>query len=340
VSARSKPGLRAGLALAAVAATVALALPGRTQPADVVWDLVNEYPATSIAGEADALFAELVRQKTGGRVVIRPMPGATSGLRSREQLVAVTDGRVAMADSFGGALGAESPAFLLSSLPLVASSLGDARALYATARPLYERLFAGRHQKLLFVTPWPPSGIWSAAPVGTVEALKALRIRTYDKTATDVFSRIGAQAQEISFADVMPKLQSGEINAVLSSGDGGAGRALWQYLRHFSEIVYTLPLSFGAVSADALARLDDGTRAAVEEAGRETTERQWAAMSGRVAMNYEQMRRNGVVIDTQPPPDVIAALRASAEQSLNEWEAHADPDAVKLLRAHRARSPR
>ena len=38
------------------------------------------------------------------------------------------------------------------------------------------------------------------------------------------------------FNEVVGKLEAGEINAVLSSGDGGAGRSLWKYLDHFSEI--------------------------------------------------------------------------------------------------------
>ena len=54
-------------------------------------DLINEYPATSASGEADAFFAEAVRRKTDGRVIIRPIPDAKSGLRTREQVVADPD---------------------------------------------------------------------------------------------------------------------------------------------------------------------------------------------------------------------------------------------------------
>jgi len=46
----------------------------------------------------------------------------------------------------------------------------------------------------------------------------------------------------LSFADTMPKLVDGSINAVLSSGDGDAGRELWQFLPYFSEITYALPI--------------------------------------------------------------------------------------------------
>ncbi|MEA2872514.1 MAG: hypothetical protein QOH67_2490 [Hyphomicrobiales bacterium] len=322
---------------AAAALTVALSAPA---PAQVTLDLINEYPATSISGEADTFFAEAVKRKSDGRVLIQPIPDAKSGLRSRDQLKAVTDGKFAMANSVGGTLGEESPVFLLSSLPFVTPTMEDARALYAAARPLYENLFAERKQKLLYVVPWPPSGIWSAAPVNDIGALKALKIRTYDNTGTEVLAKVAAAAAIVSFSDLDPKLEKGEINAVLSSGDGGAGRQLWKYLRNFSEVGYARPLSFGSVSLAAWTSLDDAGRAAIEDAARETTERQWAALAGRLSENFARMRQNGVAIDEKPPADVMAALRAAAETVVTDWSNRAGPEAQRVLREYQARRAR
>ena len=83
--------------------TLALLTPAAAQT--ITLDLINEYPATSISGEADAFFASAVKRKTEGRVVIRPIPDAKSGLRSRDQLKAVSEGRFAMANTVGGTLG-------------------------------------------------------------------------------------------------------------------------------------------------------------------------------------------------------------------------------------------
>lgn len=297
----------------------------------VTWTLIDEYPDTAIPGQADAFFAEAVARETAGKVAITPLPGAKSGLRSRDQVQAVKDGRYAMANSFGGALADESPVFLMSSLPFVTASAAEARALYEKSLPIYEKLFAERGQKLLFVTPWPPSGIWSAAAVNGEPALKALKIRTYDKTGTEMFERVSTAASVVSYADLPPKLQSGEVNAVLSSGDGGAGRQLWKYLPHFSEIVYAVPLSFGTVSLADWKALDDKTRAEVEKAGAATTAHQWEAMNGRVETNYARMRENGVTIDTKPPAAVMDALRGAAKDTLADWRTKAGPEASKVL---------
>ena len=269
-------------------ALIATAQPGSAQ---VTLDLINEYPANSISGEADAFFADVVKRKTDGRVVFHPIADAKSGLRTREQIKAVSDGKFAMATSFGGALGEESPLFLLSSLPFVSPTDADARKLYDIAQPLYEKLFAERQQKLLYVVPWPPSGVWSAAPLVTTDALKSLKIRTYDKTSTDVLTKVAASATLVSFNDLNAKLETGDLNAVLSSGDGGAGRQLWKYLRHFSAVGYATPLSFGAISMQAWSSLDDGGRRALEEAGRETSAHQWAALASRLILRPHARQR-------------------------------------------------
>jgi TRAP-type C4-dicarboxylate transport system substrate-binding protein len=318
----------------AVAVTFALGAPAAAQT--VTLDLINEYPATSISGEADAFFAETVKRKSEGRVVINTIPDAKSGVRSRDQLKAVSDGRFGMANTVGGTLADESPVFLLSSLPFVTPTMEDARTLYEAAKPLYEQLYAERRQKLLYVVPWPPSGIWSAAPIRDAAALKALTIRTYDKTGTDVMAKVAASAAIVSFSELNGKLEAGEINAVLSSGDGGAGRQLWKYLRYFSEVGYALPLSFTSISLSAWTKLDEAGRAAIEAAARETTQRQWAALAGRLSENFARMRANGVNIDEKPPADVMNALRAAAETVVADWSTRAGPEAQRVLRKYQA----
>jgi TRAP-type C4-dicarboxylate transport system substrate-binding protein len=321
--------MRPALHLAATLLAVALA--SKADAGDVTWTLINEYPATSLTAEADAAFATAVERRIGNRVVIQPLPDAGSGLRTREQLAAVSDGRHAMANSFGGALAEESPFFLLSSLPFLTGSVAESRALYEVARPTYEALFAERNQKLLYVTPWPPTGLWSDRAIDSAQALRELRIRTYDRTSMELFARIATTANVISFSDLEPRLASGEYNAVLSSGDGGAGRRLWRHLRHFTGIVYAVPLSFASVSLPAWNALDEATRAEIEAAAREITERNWAAITGRVEQNFATMRENGVAIDEHPPPEVMEILRAAAAQSIAEWQEHTGEEGRRLL---------
>src|SRR5437870_7914082 len=110
------------LATVACAAVVGVS----AQVSAATWVLANEYPATSLPGEGDAYFAKAVADRVAGKLVIEAQLDAKSGFKSREQLKAVAEGKLAMADSFAGALGDEDPIFLLSSLPFVAANSAEA----------------------------------------------------------------------------------------------------------------------------------------------------------------------------------------------------------------------
>jgi TRAP-type transport system periplasmic protein len=318
-------------ALSTLAALTFVTCPAQAQT--TVWIMPTEYPATAMPGEGVTAFAAAVEKRLAGRLVIKPALNNEMAIKSADMPAAVAAGRAQAADAFGGAMGGVNPAFALSSLPFVTASLDDARRLSDTARPLYIRTFASLGLKLLYVTPWPPSGIWSKTPLASAVDIKALAIRTYDSTSTDVFKAAGANAQNLSFNEVMPKLADASVTAVLSSGDGGAGRRLWTVLPHFTAVNYAYPLSFAFVSQAAFDALAPEDRKAVEAAAAETETRQWAAMSGRLERNFATMRENGVTITATPPEDVMLALRTAARPAVDAWAAAASADGKAALAA-------
>ncbi|MGS1009848.1 TRAP transporter substrate-binding protein [Achromobacter anxifer] len=294
--------------------------------------MATEYPATSMPGQGVSTFAELVRAKTAGNVVIDASYDASKGIKSADMIDAVQARKVDAGDAFAGALATKYPLFGVSSLPFLADSLSKARNLNKAARPAYEKLLAAHGQKLLYTTPWPASGIWSKQKLDSVAALKKLSIRTYDATSQDVMQKAGARAQNISFADAMPLIASGEVNAVLSSGDGGAGRKLWEHLPNFAEINYAMPISVATMNLQAYQALDARTRRAIDQAAAQTETEQWKRIDGRLQQNYANMRKNGVAINTSVPLPVRRALKDAAADSVKNWKAAAGPEAAAILK--------
>lgn len=314
------PGLLATAMLTALSAHAATTL-----------QMTTEYPATSMPGLGVSTFAEQVKEKSHGNIVIETSFDASKGFKSADMVDAVQARKVDAADAFAGGLANKYPIFGVSSLPFLADSLGKARALRDAARPTYERFLAAHGQKLLYTTPWPPSGIWSKAPIKTVADLKALSIRTYDDVSQATMTRAGAKAQNISFADAMPRLASGEVNAVLSSGDGGAGRKLWQYLPYFTEVNYAMPLSIATMNLEAYKALDAAGRKAVDQAAAATEAEQWKRMEGRLEENRANMRKNGVTIEAKVAPAVQQALHQAASTALADWQAKTGADGKAIL---------
>jgi TRAP-type C4-dicarboxylate transport system substrate-binding protein len=323
--------------LFAVLGVSILACTGMAQahPPAEQWALANEYPASTLAGEGDEFFAKSVADKTRGKIAIVTMPDAKLGYKSREQLKAVAEGKIAMADSFAGAIAEDHAIFGLASLPFVVRDVAQARALYDAARPAYEKAFAKFNQKLLYSTPWPPTGLWTKRQATTLDAVKKLRVRTYDQTGTDLFRRLGASASLVSFADLPAKLAAGEIDAVLSSGDGGAARKLWDVLTHFDEINYAIPLSFTTVNLDKWKALDAPTRRAVEAAAAESEAHQWQAVEARVRLNYKHMRDRDMAIHDELDDELRVKLREAGRAAVDEWAAKAGPEGKALLDGRR-----
>ncbi|HZX87558.1 MAG: TRAP transporter substrate-binding protein [Variovorax sp.] len=294
--------------------------------------MATEYPATSMPGLGVSTFAEKVVQKTAGQLVVEPSFDAAAGIKSGDMVDAVQARRVDAGDAFAGGIANKYPLFAVSSLPFLADSLPRAEALLRAARPAYERFLQAHGQKLLYTTPWPASGIWSKQPVRSLDALKALRIRTYDDISQSTMSATGARAVNISFADAMPRIASGEVDAVLSSGDGGAGRKLWQYLPAFAEINYAMPISIATINLAAYESLDAAGKRAVDQAAAETEAAQWQRIRSRLDENYRTMRSNGVAIDIEVPLEVTAALKAASAGAVSQWQAKVGADADEILK--------
>jgi TRAP-type C4-dicarboxylate transport system substrate-binding protein len=250
----------------------------------------------------------------------------------------VQEQRVVGADAFAGALGKAHPVFLLSSLPFLATTIAEARELYRVAQPAYTRALADFDQQLLFATPWPASGIWAKKPIASVADLRSLSIRTYDATSTTVMKDAGAQALLLSFADAMPKLNDGSVNAVLSSGDGGAGRKLWDYLPHFTEINYAMPLSLVTINRTAYGALPGPQQAHVTMCAASAEMHQWQLIETRLAENYARMRTNGVAIETKIDPELQGTLAKAAQGAIDEWSRSMGSDGAALLAEFRKRA--
>jgi TRAP-type C4-dicarboxylate transport system substrate-binding protein len=304
----------------------------------IEWVIPTEYPAASMPGEGIKTFADAVAAETRGQITVRPSFDAALGLKSADMIKAVQERRVVAADAFAGALARDHQIFLLSSLPFLATTIAEARQLYEVAKPAYDRTLSGFGQKLLFSTPWPASGIWAKKPIAAPADLSGLAIRTYDATSTAVMKASGAEALQLSFADAMPKLQNGSVNAVLSSGDGGAGRRLWEFLPHFTEINYAMPLSLVTINGAAFDALPADQRQAVERAAAAAEQHQWKLIESRLTENYARMRANGVTIATKIDPALQSVLARAAQGAIDEWATHVGSDGAALLADFRRRA--
>ena len=77
-------------------------------------------------------------------------------------------------------------------------------------------------------------------------------------------------------------------------------------------------------------------RDAVDNAGRQTETALWLALSTRLQENHRRMSENGVVVDSNPPPAMIAALKDGASSAQRAWCTRSGPVCAPILDAFRA----
>lgn len=317
--------IRAILTLAVLVLSAAPAM------AQVSWRMTTEYPQNNISGIGLTTFADRVAARTNGFVTVANAFDNELKISSGEMPRAAMDGRIAGGDAFAGALSGLDPVLGLSTLPFVVQSVDLARATNARARPLYEKAFAARGLKLLYLTIWPATGLWSDHALAGADDLPKLNLRAYDANSSAVMRAAGANAQFLPMDKALAGLKDHQLNAFLTSGDGGAGRKLWDFLPHFTAINYAMPVSIAFVRSEDFAALPEPMQREVLAAAAETEQRQYALLAHRTAENYARMRENGVSIVEPAPQSLIAALRSAASGTITAWEAQAGPDAAAIV---------
>ena len=299
--------------------------------AQATWRMATEYPQSNISGTGLATFAKLLTARTHGLVAATVAFDNEAKITSTEMPRAARDGRIAGGDAFGGALSAYDAVFGLSTLPFVVQSAAVARAVNSRARPLYEAALRAQGLRLLYVTVWPATGLWSEQPLRDAGELAKLILRTYDDSSTEVMRKAGAAAEFEPLNEAVANLKAHRLNAFLTSGDGGAGRKLWDYLPHFTAINYAIPVSFAFVRSADFDALSEPLQREVMAAAAETEQSQFDLLANRTAENYARMRANGVSIIEPPPAALIAALRDAASQPIAAWKARTSPEAVEIV---------
>ncbi|WP_417815938.1 TRAP transporter substrate-binding protein [Thalassospira alkalitolerans] len=299
--------------------------------ADVNLDMSSEYPVSSIHGQTADFFVKTLKEETGGEVNVTVHHGGALGYKSVDHYDAVGDGAVQLASSFSGAWSGINPIFLVSSLPFLATSIEDTKKLYEATRPYYEQVLEDDNQLFLYAAPWPASGFWAHKPIDSAEALKGLKIRTFDAPGTKTLQNAGASPVQLSWGDIIPQLTTNGIDGVLTSADGGVGSQFWEYLSNFTEVNYALPLQVTHMNRDAFDDLSDSEQKAVLDAAKKAEAYGWEALEDRVKGNYAKLAENGVTVTTDISPDLLSVLKTSSAPEVEKWKERVGDDALTLL---------
>ncbi|MEK8052968.1 TRAP transporter substrate-binding protein [Ideonella sp. DXS22W] len=200
-------------ALIALAAMAALPLAAQAQ-ATVKLSLGHGAAPGNPRHEASVKFAEIVKAKSGGRIEVSVSPSAQLG-DDAAMVTALRTGALDLSANSQGAVSTVVPEYAAFGMPFLFSDLPGAWKVLDG--PVGKELAAKSTEKGLVVLGYWDNGIRqmsnSKKPILKPEDLKGMKMRTPpDAVTVDIMQSMGAEAQQIKFAELYVALQQGVVD--------------------------------------------------------------------------------------------------------------------------------
>jgi TRAP-type C4-dicarboxylate transport system substrate-binding protein len=192
-------------------------------------DLATVWPDGNFHTTNAKTFAEEVGKATNGEIKITVQAGGSLGFKGPEQLRAVRDGLVPLADILNIQQVGDEPMLGTESIPFLVGSDSELKILHKFLRPEYEAIATKNNQKVLYMVPWPTQYLHLKIKTETLDGLKSVKIRVPDKNAQDMCAAVGMAPVLIPWGETIPALASGAVAGVSTSSvsgvDGNSGNS-------------------------------------------------------------------------------------------------------------------
>ena len=314
--------------LAAVGLGTALCAGAQTK-----WDMPTAYPATNFHTENITQFVADVDKATGGKLKITVHPNA-SLFKANEIKRAVQTDQAQIGEVLISAYSNEDPVFGVDSIPFLATSYGDAAKLWKASRKAIDERFAKQGMRVLYAVPWPPQGIYSSKPLGSLADMKGLKMRTYNPATSRIAELAGAQPVTIQASELAQAMATGAVNANITSGATGYDTKAWEQVKYFYDAQAWLPKNIVFVNEKEFSALDKATQDAVLKAAADAEARGWKTSEEKTKWYLEQLAKNGMMV-APPVPAFAGELKKIGDTMTSEWTKQAGPDGQAIVDAYR-----
>ncbi len=321
------------LTLTAAVAATTLAL-GASAMAAEKWDMPMAYTASNFHSEMGVVFADRVRDYTGGEVDITVHPGG-SLFKGGEIKRAVQTGQAPIGERFMSAHANEAPLLGWDNLPFVATTYEDNERLWNAAKSSVNAQLSDLNLVALYTCPWPGQGFYFNKAVTSSADTQGVKFRSYN-TATATFAEgLGMIPVQVEAAELSQALATGVAEAFISSGSTGYDRKVWESLSHYYKVNAWLPRNYVMVNKGVWDALDSGVQAQIQQAADETGA-DCAAKSADLANWYfEQLEANGMTVE-DAGPEFLAELQEIGVKMTADWLEAAGAEGQAILDAYNA----
>jgi TRAP-type transport system periplasmic protein len=286
--------------------------------------------------EAAVKFAEVLKAKTGGRIEVQVAPSAQLG-DDAAMVTALRTGALDMSANSQGAVANAVPEYAAYGMPFLFSSAGQAFKLLDG--PLGKELTDKSAEKGLIVLGYWDNGIRhmtnSKRAITKVEDMKGLKMRTPpDSVLVDIMQSLGAEAQQIKFAELYVALQQGVVDGQENPLMNIHASKLYEVQKHLALTSHQFQMTPFLMSKRSWDKLSEADRKAVTDAAAEATALQRKLSQESDDKLLADLKAKGVQVTTV---DKAAFEKATAAVD-DKWLATPiGPYAKKVIAAARAK---
>ncbi len=326
---------RRALVLTVAAAAMAIALGAASlAAAQTKFDLATVWPDGNFHTQNAKRFATEVATVTGGQVQITVHAGGSLGFKGPEQLRAVRDGLVPMADVLNIQQVGDEPMLGTESIPFLVGTPDELKVLHKYIRPIYEQIAAKNNQKVLYMVPWPTQYLHMKTKAETLDGLKSIKVRVPDKNAQDMVNAGGMSGVLIPWGETIPALASGAVAGVSTSATSGVDGKFWEFLKYVYPTNHTWSSQMMNINLDAWKKLKPEHQKAIEDLAKKLEPEFWEVSIKNDVESLARLKQGGMEV-VSIPPAMMAEFRAKTAPLLDAYLKRV-PQAEAPVRAYLA----
>lgn len=288
-------------------------------------------------GQAGERWAELVKEKTQGRISVKLYPGTSlvGGDQTRE-FTAIRQGVIDLAVGSTINWSPQIKELNLFALPFL---MPDYKAIDAlTQGEVGKDLFAVLEKREVIPLAWGENGYRemsnSKRPISSPADMKGLKFRVVGSPLfNETFSALGANPTQMSWADAQPALASGAVDgqenplsvfvAAKLPTVGQKYLTLWHYVADPLVFVVNKQVWASWTPADR-----EAVRQAALQAGRENVDKARKGIAGKDTAILKQIEASGVAV-INPTPEQRDAFVKATRPVYEKWAKTIGVDLVK-----------
>jgi tripartite ATP-independent transporter DctP family solute receptor len=269
--------------------------------------------------EAAVKFADIVKAKTNGRIEVQVAHSAQLG-DDAAMVTALRTGALDMSANSQGAVANAVPEYGAFGMPFLFAN--PAQAFKVLDGPVGKELADRSAEKGMVVLGFWDNGIRhmtnSKHPITKVDDLKGLKMRTPpDAVLVEIMQALGAEAQQIKFAELYVALQQGVVDGQENPLANFHASKLYEVQKHLALTSHQFQMTPFLISKRTWDRLPEADRKVLTEAAAEATTLQRRLSQEADEKLLADLKSKGVQVTTV---DKAAFERATAKVA-EKWAA-------------------